>query len=389
MAQTRRAAAPDIAGRPTTIAGVKLTPHEVRLLRTSAQCLEPPGADLVAVTRRLGAVNAQFRPAMLLALRPRVSDLRIPDVEGAIEDRTLTAPWLMRGTLHLAATTDLSWMLRLLGPVFVAAGRRRRLELGLTDETVAGALEALGAVLRDGRALTREQVVDRLIQSGVGVERRGQAAIHLLQTAALTGLICLGPQRDSSRPSYVLLGSALHESGGPRSQEEALAELARTYLDGYGPATVRDFAAWSGLGLIAARRGWELLKQREEVVSVTAGGKELSALASSLQPPDGPLGGPSARLLPAFDTYVLGYRDRDLAVTPQHHGAVYHGGQTVPIVAIDGLAAGVWRYERRGRRLSVDITPFEPFGSKVRRLVAEEAESVAGFLGMQADVSFR
>src|SRR5262249_50422058 len=167
----------------------------------------------------------------------------------------------------------------------------------------------------------------------------------------------------------------------------ALAELARTYLDGYGPANVRDFAAWSGLGLIAARRGWELLNRREHVVSVTAGGKELSALASSLQPPAVLLRGPPVRLLPAFDTYVLGSRARDLVVTPHPREAVYHGGQTVPIVAIDGLATGVWRYERRGRRMRVEITPFEPLGSKVRQLVVEEAEAVAEFLDARAEVS--
>jgi hypothetical protein len=369
---------------------VELTPHEVRKLRASAQCLDRPGADLEAVSRRLGAVNAQSRPAMLLALRPRVQGLRIQDVAEAIGRRTLAITWLMRGTLHLSASRDLPWMLRLLGPVFQDRGRRRRLELGLTDETVASGLEAIGSVLRDGRALTRHEVVDRLVASGLEVERRGQAPIHLLQAAALAGIVCQAPERDArGGPRYVLLGSVVTEAGGSRTEDEALAELARIHLGGYGPATVRDLAAWSGLGLAAARRGWELLQQREQVVAVTAGGRELWALASSLSLPDGAPAGPVARLLPAFDTYVLGYHDRDLVVSPQHRGAVYHGGQTVPVVAVDGLAAGVWRHERRGHRLRVEVAAFEPLGPGVRALVADEAEGVAGFLGGELEVSFR
>ncbi len=93
------------------------------------------------------------------------------------------------------------------------------------------------------------------------------------------------------------------------------------------------------------------------------------------------------KLLPAFDTYLLGYADRSLLVSEQRRKNVYHGGQTLPVVLVDGAAAGTWRYERRGKRLAIEVKPFERLDDTSSGLVAEEAEDVARFLGLPATLS--
>jgi hypothetical protein len=87
------------------------------------------------------------------------------------------------------------------------------------------------------------------------------------------------------------------------------------------------------------------------------------------------------RLLPAFDAYILGYVNRDYLVRPEHQREVYHGGQTVPVVLVDGLAAGVWRYDRQGKKLKIILSPFDRFDEETQHLIAEEAENIGRFFG--------
>jgi hypothetical protein len=94
------------------------------------------------------------------------------------------------------------------------------------------------------------------------------------------------------------------------------------------------------------------------------------------------------RLLPAFDTYILGYADRDDLVPPEHQHKVYHGGQTVPAVLIDGVVSGVWRYKRQGKRLQVTVHAFEPFYPAIQHQIAEEAEDIGRFWETPVLVSY-
>ncbi|RPJ35161.1 MAG: hypothetical protein EHM35_09360, partial [Planctomycetaceae bacterium] len=91
-------------------------------------------------------------------------------------------------------------------------------------------------------------------------------------------------------------------------------------------------------------------------------------------------------LLPAFDSFVLGYADRGLLVPGKYRKVVYHGGQTVPVVLVNGVAAGVWRYERKGKKLAVKISPFEPFDRTTGERADEEAEDVGRFFGLPATI---
>lgn len=93
-------------------------------------------------------------------------------------------------------------------------------------------------------------------------------------------------------------------------------------------------------------------------------------------------------LLPAFDNLVLGYSDRGHLVPEKHYQEIYHGGQTVPVVQVNGIAAGVWRYERRGKQLSIKVQPFEPFDRTVKDLVEEEAEDIGRFMGISPTLTY-
>ncbi len=92
--------------------------------------------------------------------------------------------------------------------------------------------------------------------------------------------------------------------------------------------------------------------------------------------------GPAVSLLPAFDTYLLGYAGREFAVPKPLQPHIFHGGQVVPTVLVDGLAAGTWRYQQAGSQMRIAIAPFGSFSHLVREQIAAEADDVARFYGL-------
>jgi len=67
---------------------------------------------------------------------------------------------------------------------------------------------------------------------------------------------------------------------------------------------------------------------------------------------------------------------------------IFHGGQVVPTVLVDGLAAGTWHYEQRGRQMRVTVTPFAKFSRVEQDLISAEAEDVGRFYDAKTVLSF-
>lgn len=93
---------------------------------------------------------------------------------------------------------------------------------------------------------------------------------------------------------------------------------------------------------------------------------------------------PSVRLLPRYDTYLLGYKNRDLAVAPEYARRVHPGGGIIhATVLVNGEAAGNWRTERRKGRLVVVVEPFGGLTAEVKAWLEEEARDAGRFLGLE------
>jgi Winged helix DNA-binding domain len=340
----------------------------LRAVRVHAQGLAGARAGtVVAAVTRAGALQAQSTPAVRLAVRARTNGLHAADVDA---ERAVARTWLMRGTLHMVPTADVRWMVALLGPVYVAADKRRRAQLGLDDATCARGLDALRAMLAE--PLTRAEIVGKLAEHGVRLDPRSQAPPHLLAYAAGHGVLCRGPDAARDEPTYVALdrwtaGVPEHAPADPG------AELARRYLGAYGPATAADFAAWSGLPAAVARTAFKAIDG--ELVEVDAAAVALTGTA--LDPPDA---GPP-RLLGGFDAYLLGHRDRDLVLDPRHRREVQAGGMIAPVVLVAGAVAGTWRMTRRRGTVTITV---HPFGRAPRAGLRAEAADVGRFLGADA-----
>jgi hypothetical protein len=336
-------------------------------LRSQRLC-GPPARDPVAVVEGLLAVQGQDNRGLRLAIRPRSQGLTADDVDRALTaDRSLVITWLNRGTLHLVRREDFPWLHALTTPPIATANRRRLVEEGVTPGDGRRGVAVIERSLAAHGPMTRKQLGEQL--DTAGVRTQGQALIHLLIAASLAGLIVRGPMIGSDH-AYVLTRDWLGESADV-DRDVALAELARRYLVGHGPANDRDLAKWAGLPLRDVRRGFQ-------------------SIASELHPrADGRLelvkrqragNGPPPRLLGAFDPLLLGWQSR-LPLLGPHQGVVTTNGIFRPIALVDGEAVGTWKLEGG----SVRLTPFEALTPEVAAALATDAGDVARYLGIQGN----
>jgi hypothetical protein len=319
--------------------------------RMRAQRLDGRARDVAQLVHQIGGVQAQEPRAGALAIRARTTGVTTAGVGRALnEERSVVRTWAMRGTIHIVASEDAGWLHDLLAPLQMPGQRRALDKLGVPERDRPRSVETIRTALAADGPLTRAELCERLERAGI--DTAGQKAAHLPRLAALEGYLCFGPRR-GGKDTYVLLDDWL----GPRerrSRDDSLAELARRYLGAYGPAEPRDLAAWSGLPVRDARAAWTLiageLAEAGDTWVLKRDSKRLE------QPPPEP---PLVRMLPAFDTYLLGYRSRDAAVPAEHGRQVWPGGGIVrPTVVANGLAVGTWRQKRSGKRIAIDVEPF-------------------------------
>jgi hypothetical protein len=371
---------------------IALDNGQIRFLRQYAQHLIPdePGTyiGVARVVKETCGIQAQDAVAAALAIRVRSTGLVAPDVEQArVHDRSVVRTWGPRGTLHLLATEDLGWLLSLLGPIFIAGNRSRRVELGLDDQTTARGAQLIRNILAAHGPLTRDELVEQLAVRGMHLE--GQSRPHLIAYAALQGILCLGPDR-GAKPTYVLLDDWLGRAAlTSLPREAACEELARRYLSAYGPASPADMAAWSGLPMSEVRTAWTRITGA--LLEVQVAGQPAWMPKSHLAGLDDFPNHPHiVRLLAAFDTYLLGYRNRDLAVAPQHAKRINAGGGIVrPALLINGQALGSWKSTLKKKQLAVVVEPFGHLLPDVRPALEADAADIARFLRLSAvEVSY-
>jgi len=282
----------------------------------------------------------------------------------------------MRGTLHFVAGADARWMIELLGPKVVERAQGRLRALGVDDPTIARARRVLVERLEGGPPVIRAAVYDALERAKISVA--GQRGIHILWRLAHESLLCFGP-REGKQQTFVLFDEWLPQAKRlPR--EEALAELAGRYFTGHGPATVADFAWWSGLNLSVARHAVHLAEQRLDEETVSG---QSHWFARPVAP--SPARRLRAYLLPAFDEFVVAYADRSAALESAHKIRVNAGGGILnPTIVVDGRIVGTWK--RRLARGEIVFSPalFNTLSKPKTRAVARALLRYAAFLGIGA-----
>jgi hypothetical protein len=348
------------------VAAAEVAAAEVAARRFAAQLLSgSPARSAEEVAGRLLAVQGQDPRGARLAIRARSAGLTAADVNRALTvDRSLLITWLNRGTLHLIRSEDY-WLLHPLTvrPQHVAACQRLLAAAGVSADQAEKAVTVItGALAADG-PLTRNQIRDRLTAAAIPAD--GNAALHLLMLTCQRGLAVRGPVVGAQH-AYALVADWLDRPPAAPDRDVALAELARRYLAGHGPAADRDLAKWAGLSLGDVRRALSAiapqLRERSDGLAELPG-----AEAGGL---------PAPRLLGPFDPALLGWESRDPILGP-HRQIVTVNGLFRAFALAEGRAVGLWSWSDG----QVKLDPFGELPSGVEAALAADARDVQRFLG--------
>jgi hypothetical protein len=335
--------------------------------RLTAQLLAgPPANGPAAVAERLLAIQAQDPRGARLAIRARTTGLTAADIDHELTARrSLLITWLNRGTLHLIRTEDYALLQRLTTPPLRTAVARRLAQEGVDPDAAARGVAVIERAVTDEGPLGRTALRARLERAGVPTA--GQAFVHLLFQASIEGRIIRGPIAGREH-AFVRMRDWLPDVGPPPDREVALAELARRYLAGHGPATAADLARWAGLPLRDARAGLRALNGR-----LREGADGLVELAAAGRP----RALPPPRLLGAFEPVLMGWCSRD-DVLGASAPRVVTGGIFRGFALVNGRAGAGWRI--RGRR--IEIEPFGALDPDAAAALEDDAADVRRFLSL-------
>jgi hypothetical protein len=334
---------------------------------TSAGLRRP--ADVVAW---FGAMQAQEYEPAKWAIGLRMADgVTEAEIQRACDDGRILRTHVMRPTWHFVAASDIRWLLELTAPRVHRIMSYYNGKLGLDARTLTRCAATIERALGDGDHLTRAELAARLDRARLPMT--GNRLARVVMHAELEGIICSGRRRE--RQSTYALVSARAPKAKRLSRDEALATLGQRFFTSHGPATIRDFAWWSGLTIAEGRRATEMIQATREnengLTYWTAGPSPRSGARDR-----------HAYLLPIYDEYLVAYRDRT---------AVPHGPAKIAFASngwvtfqhamvIAGYVAGTWRVTRSPGGVQVRVTPLRRLNSTERRMLTAAAERYEQFL---------
>jgi hypothetical protein len=325
------------------------------------------------VVRQLGALQAQDYASALWAIGVRMREGTLAAVEQAVLERRIVRTWPMRGTLHVVPAEDVRWMLSLTATRTISASKGRLAALAIDAALLARCEKLLVRELEAAQQLTRAEIMT-LLERAQSVD--GQRGYHVLVQLSMRGVLCFAAPL-GKQPTFALL-----DSWAPRQREldgeAALATLATRYFQSRSPATVHDFAWWSGLTLTQARAGLALA--RPTLLELER--KRLHERAKARK------GHGSAHLLPGFDEYLLGYKDRSAVLPPMYADRVVPGsnGIFLPTLVLGGKVVGTWTRALTKRSARITLAPFSPLSRAGRSALERAAEQYGRFMNLAVDV---
>jgi hypothetical protein len=331
------------------------------------------------IVRWFGAMQAQDYPAAKWAVGQRLVSATDAQIEKAFNDGRILRTHVMRPTWHFVAPDDIGWLLKLTAPRVKAICTPYFNKFGLDRSFLKKTEKVLIKSLRGNNFRTRVELREAMERAGLETGesvRFGYILIH----AELEGMICSGPRR-GKQFTYALLAER-ETNAKAMTVDESLAELIRRYFRSHGPATLPDFVWWSGLTRTDANRGIAMVQKDLNKVTIAGrtfwdSGREVSKLPES-----------SARMLPAFDEYLVGYKDRSDALNPKFPPSAPNWNSLLgPHIAMDGKLVGSWNKLLGKDSVGIQVHPYGRLGRVEWRAIEEASERYGQFLAVKASVT--
>jgi hypothetical protein len=313
--------------------------HITKLRLANQQITSHDFESVKDLVRWMGAIQAQDYGMAKWGIGLRTPGATDSLIEAAIDKGDIIRTHVLRPTWHFVHAKDIRWMIALTAPgvLKIAGSNFRRLELDA--KVFSKTNRILEKVLGKGDHLTRPELASYIEKAGIRLDNLRMS--HILLRAELDMVVCNGSRR-GKQFTYSLFDKRV-PTAKAIAREEVLARLATTYFSSHGPATLQDFAWWSGLLIKDARAGLECVQRQFQSFSDGSKtylfkDKTITARKSSLV------------LLPAFDEYTIAYSDRSAALDAKlSKVAMTINGIFHPLLVIDGKVVGIWKREEKGK----------------------------------------
>ncbi len=325
----------------------------------------------VEVVRHFAGMQAQdyYGAKWAVGQRCGASD---DEVDAAFDDGRILRTHLCRPTWHFVAAEDIRWMLRITAPRVHQANAFMNRSRGLDTKLLNRATDIIAKALVGGKHLERDELMALLGRSRIDTSEFRSA--HFMMYAELEGVVCSGP-RVGKQFTYALLEERVPKAR-ELTQEQALAEITRRYFNSRGPATLHDLTLWSGLTMADARKGIAMVGK--EFMRVEIGGKD-NWFPDSGGPRKVPAN--AAHLVPNYDEYGIGYKDRSAFYDPEQARAGRNNPVFRHLVLLNGRMIGTWDRTLAKRSVSIVDSLFVSPTAAASRALEKAKARYARFLG--------
>jgi len=326
----------------------------------------------------MGAMQAQDYNMAKWAIGLRLPGTTDAIIEDAFNKGEILRTHVLRPTWHFVSADDIYWMLELTAPHMNRAMKGRHKALGLDEKIFAKSNSIIQKALERGKHLTRVEIMNELNKNKI--ETHDQKSIHLMYHAELNGLVCSGIMRGKEH-TYALLEKRVKKAKSI-TREEALAKLAERYFTSHGPATLEDFTWWSGLNITESRKALEMVEKN----FVTETFKSRTYLfADSFAVPK--RNKSSFHLLPAFDEYIISYKDRSVAIQTEHQPKAFSAnGIFWPTIIMKGKVIGLWKRNIQKDKVIIEAEFFKKPTKAAINSFKKESKKYGKFLDKKVEI---
>ena len=287
------------------------------------------------VVKWMGAIQAQDLNMAKWAIGVRLSGALENDIDKAIDQGRIIRTHILRPTWHFVAAEHLHPLLLLSAPRIKAATQSRNRQLGIDERLIKKTKRIIEKqILNNGHALRQELVTEF---GKAKINLGDNMAAHLLMEAEIDGFICSGKLKNGNH-TYALTDERIPKTS-IHNKEEALALVSKLYFRSHGPATVNDFAWWSGLTIKESRLGIDLIKKDMHSFKINTDEYwyyEHNTITT--------VSHDRIDLLPAYDELIVAYKNRASLIPNKNiERIILRNGIFKPVIIKNGKTIGVWK----------------------------------------------
>jgi hypothetical protein len=349
---------------------------DIPLLRLQNQHLaEPQFTEPSEIVKWMGAVQAQDYAGAKWAIGQRLRDCNDNLIEKAFSKGDIIRTHVMRPTWHFVAPEDVRWMLDLTAKRVRMHTATRLRFMELNDAIFNKCTDIITRLLEGGKQMARTEVAAALKQGGIATDE--QRFIHIMLELELQQLVCSGG-REGKQLTYALLDERVPKFPA-LNKDEALAALTERYFQSHGPATLPDYAWWSGQTLADCKIGVEMIKNK---LAYRVVGKNTYWFNQQMMETSGR--SQKAFLLPNYDEYIVSYKDRSAAIREKDISKADPRGTIFNYTfVINGKIEGLWERKLGSKLINIEFIPFRPLSKAATSALTTAAKRYAKFNGIK------